>query len=63
MNEHETAELADMDAALERIRLGTYGTCTDCGVTVPDDRLRAYPTAKRCITCQTQIEHKRQIFR
>lgn len=59
MNEHETAELGDIQAALERIDLGRYGTCTDCGQPVGADRLNAYPTAKRCIGCQTQKEKKR----
>ncbi|WP_108428284.1 TraR/DksA C4-type zinc finger protein [Limnohabitans sp. Hippo3] len=59
MNEHETAELGDIDAALARIQAGTYGQCTDCGVTIPTARLNAYPTAKRCIACQTVAEQRR----
>jgi DnaK suppressor protein len=59
INEHETAELGDIDAALERIDAGTYGQCTDCGVTIPPARLSAYPTAKRCIVCQTLAEQHR----
>lgn len=59
MNEHETAELQDIQAALDRIRLGRYGICTDCGETIPDARLHAYPTAKRCMVCQTRHEHVR----
>jgi DnaK suppressor protein len=59
INEHETAELGDIDAALERMDAGTYGQCTDCGVTIPPARLNAYPTAKRCIDCQTLAEQRR----
>lgn len=59
MNEHETAELGDIEAALERIQAGTFGTCTDCGVTISTARLNAYPTAKRCIDCQTLAEQHR----
>ena len=59
MNEHETAELGDIDAALERIQAGTYGQCTDCGVTIAPARLNAYPTAKRCLDCQTVAELRR----
>ncbi len=59
MNEHETAKLGDIEAALERIDAGTYGQCTDCGVTIPPARLNAYPTAKRCIDCQTVAEQRR----
>jgi DnaK suppressor protein len=59
MNEHETAALGDIEAALERIQAGTYGQCTDCGVTIPAARLHAYPTAKRCIDCQSLKEQRR----
>ena len=59
MNEHETAELGDIEAALERMDAGTYGQCTDCGVSIPPARLNAYPTAKRCIDCQTVAEQRR----
>ena len=59
INEHKTAELGDIEAALERLDAGTYGQCTDCGVTIPPARLNAYPTAKRCIDCQTQKEQRR----
>ena len=56
MNEHETAELGALDAALERVAAGLYGTCQDCGVQIPEARLAAYPAALRCIGCQTQFE-------
>lgn len=56
MNEHETAELAAIDAALERLSQGLYGQCSDCGVAIPLARLQAYPMALRCIDCQTQAE-------
>jgi DnaK suppressor protein len=59
MNEHATAELGDIEAALGRMDAGTYGQCTDCGVTIPPARLSAYPTAKRCINCQTAAEQRR----
>lgn len=59
MNEHETAELGEIDAALERIRAGSYGVCSDCGVAIADARLNAYPTARRCIGCQALAEHHR----
>jgi DnaK suppressor protein len=59
MNEHETAELGDIQAALERIEAGTYGHCTNCDAAIPPARLNAYPTAKRCIDCQTVVEQNR----
>lgn len=56
MNEHETAELGAIDAALERIAQGLYGHCTDCGADIGQPRLQAWPTALRCIACQTRAE-------
>jgi DnaK suppressor protein len=56
INEHETAELGDIEAALERLDAGTYGQCSECGVTIPPARLNAYLTAKRCIDCQISAE-------
>jgi DnaK suppressor protein len=57
MNEHETAELGALDAALERLQAGLYGTCKDCGVKIPEARLDAYPVTLRCIDCQTAHEN------
>ena len=56
MNEHETAELAAIDAALERLAQGLYGQCQDCGITIPEARLNAYPMALRCVNCQSAAE-------
>jgi RNA polymerase-binding protein DksA len=47
----ENAErlLAEVDAALERIADGTYGTCTACGRPIGADRLQAVPYATLCL--------------
>jgi DnaK suppressor protein len=46
----------DLNAALDRIQTGVYGICVDCGEDIGFERLSAYPTAKRCIKCQSQHE-------
>lgn len=56
LNEHETAELSAIDAALERLSAGTYGHCTDCDATIPAARLNVAPDAARCIACQEKFE-------
>jgi RNA polymerase-binding transcription factor DksA len=33
-----------------------YGTCVDCGATIPPDRLAAVPEAVRCLECQRRFE-------
>ena len=44
----------DLNAALDRIQMGVYGICIDCGKEIDSKRLIAYPVAKRCIECQNQ---------
>ena len=58
MNEHETAELLAIEAALQRIKEGVYGFCLDCGTTISHDRLHAAPQTMRCVACQTAHEKK-----
>ncbi len=43
--------LLDVDAALERVALDTYGLCAVCGERIPDDRLEARPTATTHVDC------------
>lgn len=55
---HALTELSEVDAALARMRDGTYGQCRDCGEPIAVARLSAYPTAPRCIACQQKYEKK-----
>jgi RNA polymerase-binding transcription factor DksA len=49
--------LDDVDAALARLNDGTFGRCEDCGEEINPDRLGALPWARRCLPCQSQLEH------
>ena len=49
-------ELRGLEAARERIAKGDYGVCVDCGRDIGFERLRATPSAIRCIACQTLHE-------
>lgn len=51
LDERGRHALEAIDAALGRIAAGTYGECARCGETIPDERLRAEPTAPSCIGC------------
>ena len=44
--------LQAIEEALERVELGTYGACRDCGEPVSDARLTAIPWTRVCITCK-----------
>ena len=56
LDDHESAEIRMIDAALERIKSGSYGQCLDCGEDIPAARLHAAPEAPRCIVCQEKLE-------
>jgi len=51
---------SDVLAALNRLDLGTYGTCVDCGGPVPEGRLEAKPEAARCVACQGKLDRMRR---
>ena len=55
---HALADLTEVDAALARMRDGTYGDCVDCDIPIAPARLAAYPTARRCVGCQGAYEKK-----
>ncbi len=54
-----TGQREQVRAALRRVDEGTYGTCVDCGTTLPDERLDARPEAARCVRCQAKAEGAR----
>ena len=48
--------LEDVEAALQRIKDGTYGICKYCGNPIPEKRLLARPTASSCVACKTELQ-------
>ena len=44
-------EIDKIKQALHQIDAGTYGTCTRCGVTIPNERLEILPYATTCTGC------------
>lgn len=54
--EVESRELASIENALERMRLGQYGVCEGCSCRIPVARLNALPYATLCIECQREFE-------
>ena len=49
LGENSEQVLAEINAALERIEEGTYGTCAVCGQEIAPERLEAHPWASLCI--------------
>lgn len=44
-------EIRQIREALKRIADGSYGVCAQCGKAIDPRRLKALPTAIRCIAC------------
>jgi RNA polymerase-binding protein DksA len=44
--------LEEVDAALQRLDDGTYGTCRTCGRPIAPERLEVRPAATTCATCR-----------
>ncbi len=55
--ENEDEILRSVRAALERIELGTFGTCQSCEELIPPRRLEVVPYTRFCITCKQQAEN------
>jgi RNA polymerase-binding protein DksA len=56
LEESETRLLGAIDAALERIEVGTFGSCMSCGNSIDLDRLEAIPHATLCVDCKRRDE-------
>ena len=54
--ENSADQRAQVEAALQRIEDGSYGTCVDCGQPIPDARLEVRPEAARCVADQEKFE-------
>ena len=49
--------IADIEHALDRLDAGSYGTCEECGVAIPFERLEAIPAARFCVACPRRRLH------
>ncbi len=59
----EQDALYEIDEALKRVDLGTYGVCEMSGKPIPHARLEAIPFARLTVECQSQIEKQRKMTR
>ena len=56
LEENSEHVLAAIEAALDRIQAGTYGTCEKCGQPIAEERLEAISYATLCIDCKRKAE-------
>ena len=59
----EQDALYEIDQALKRIELGTYGICEMSGKPIPRTRLEAIPFARFTVECQSQLEKQNKASR
>ena len=53
--------LKKIDQALERVEVGTFGICEDCGNEINLKRLEARPVTTMCIDCKTLQEEEERM--
>jgi RNA polymerase-binding transcription factor DksA len=51
-------ELLEVEAAVQRLERGTYGTCQVCGRPIGDERLEAIPATRFCVEDQAKAERE-----
>jgi DnaK suppressor protein len=59
----EQDALYEIDQALKRIEVGTYGVCEMSGKPIPHARLEAIPFARFTVECQSQLEKQNKMSR
>jgi DnaK suppressor protein len=58
LHEQMEDELAEIDAAFQRLDRGEYGRCQTCGRPVGDARLEAMPATRFCVDDQAKAERE-----
>lgn len=48
--------LEQIEAALEKIADGSYGSCEECGGRIPKARLELIPDTAYCVKCASKLE-------
>jgi DnaK suppressor protein len=48
-------DLAEIEEALTRWSSDDYGRCEGCGRSIPMERLRVRPSARRCVPCAERV--------
>ena len=60
INSLDYEKLRQVNAALQRMADGDYGTCAECETPIPEKRLRAIPWARHCVPCQERVSLEEQ---
>jgi RNA polymerase-binding transcription factor DksA len=58
LREQVEDELTEIDAAVQRLDRGEYGSCQACGRPIGDARLEAMPATRFCVEDQAKAERE-----
>lgn len=58
LQDHDRARLREVEEALHRMQLGTYGVCEDTDEEIPFERLWAEPTARLTVSAKELRERE-----
>jgi len=56
-------QLGEVRAAQQRLALGTYGICEECGQLISAQRLEKVPETRFCGPCQRSFEEEEKLHR
>jgi len=54
--ESEEGRMKEINAALDRIELGSFGRCEECQKAIPKARLQALPFTRYCVDCARKLQ-------
>jgi DnaK suppressor protein len=56
MHRRQVARMHELETALKRLSETDYGICEECGEEIGVARLKANPSARLCVCCQSDLE-------
>lgn len=59
LSDNERKILRDIEAAMRKMEKGTYGLCEHCKNIIEKKRIKALPSARYCMVCQSGSEKNR----
>ena len=61
IRDRERRLISKIKGALDRLDLGTFGICEECGEDISDKRLKARPVTTLCINCKKKQENEEKL--
>ncbi len=62
LSARNAANVRRIDAALHRIRDGSFGTCSECEEPIEEQRLESRPITTLCVSCKEDEERMQSNF-